>query len=422
MTPYSGIRFGAISLPWRQVEVWGAAFVIYAQTGAFGPLEQKVVLAPAYAITLALMVNNSGQILLALRRSPLMTFLLILPFISIIWSESGSTSMRRAVSLTLSMGLAYVLATRFSPRQLLLLVGGVLGASLAGSLAVLIVAPATATMPDGTMRGLFGHKNLLGWYAAVALVLAAIMMMQAAIPRWSGLAIFAVGLPCLVLSGSMTAVVTVVVAAFLALFYTLLRRLNGPGRALLVLLTLQAFVLAYFVGSAIVASSLESLGKDASLTGRVPLWNFVDDAIRQRPLLGYGYEAFWSDGSAAGWQIRTLVAWDTPNAHQGYRDILLSFGLVGFVPFTIVIIRTLGRAAQHHRLAPDDSWLGLNVLLGMFLVMNTAESIFYNPHSYMFTLFITIVLMVAIRTPDFYCRPTDQRGDMANASLSLRPT
>ena len=35
------------------------------------------------------------------------------------------------------------------------------------------------------------------------------------------------------------------------------------------------------------------LGKDATLTGRTGIWSAVIDSIAKRPLLGYGYQAFW---------------------------------------------------------------------------------------------------------------------------------
>ena len=35
------------------------------------------------------------------------------------------------------------------------------------------------------------------------------------------------------------------------------------------------------------------LGKDATLTGRTDLWEFVKICISQRPLLGWGFSAFW---------------------------------------------------------------------------------------------------------------------------------
>ncbi len=53
------------------------------------------------------------------------------------------------------------------------------------------------------------------------------------------------------------------------------------------------------VGTVIVATSARSLaslvGKDASFTARRDVWGFVVDAVRHRPLTGYGFASFWDD-------------------------------------------------------------------------------------------------------------------------------
>lgn len=416
MPKYSSVRLGNVSLAWRHLECWGIVIALYLQSGATGTLESRLFPLATLVIVAALFANNTGQLLLALRRRPLVTFLLALPFLSVAWSTSGSVSLRRAFALMLSFILAYVLAIRFTPRQLLLLAAAALFPALAASLVALVALPSIAIMPDGSVNGLFSHKNLLGWHAAVALMVGAIMIREAVVPRWIGFTLTATSLVCMLVSGSATALLSVLAALLLGLFYTGLKRLHGARRIALVLIVLQAATAAYFIGSEIVVPALEALGKDTTLTGRVPMWRLEDKAIMDRPLLGYGYQAFWSDGSGAAWRIRAEIAWDSPNAHNGYRETLLSFGLVGFLPFMFLLLRTLVRGASFHIAAPDESWLGINILIGMLLVMNITESIFYMPYSFMFTLFLAAVLMIAVRTPGFYREQEVQRYPLYGAA------
>ena len=405
VTMYRTARIGSFALPWRAVEWWGAGIALYLQTGAVGGLGLRVALLPAFAVTAGLLAANFVQIGLVLRRSSLATFLLLaLPFLSVAWSTSGSLSLLRAIGLTLSMALAYLLACRFTPRQLLLLVAAVLFPGLAGSLVMLAIAPSAASMPDGTAHGLFLHKNILGWHAAMAVFVGMTLTIDAVASWRIGIVLAVIGVASLVASGSVTALFAVVVAIGLTLFYSAFKRLHGAGRVLLVLLTLQASAAAYVVGWEIVAPSLEALGKDTTLTGRVPMWQLADEAIEQQPLLGYGFQAFWSEGSGAGWKIRARLNWNTPNAHNGFREVLLAFGIAGFLPFMYMIIQALRRAAHLHVSAPDESWRWLNVLLGMVIAMNFTESIFYTPYSSLFIIFMAAVLMVTVREPDFYAK------------------
>jgi exopolysaccharide production protein ExoQ len=84
--------------------------------------------------------------------------------------------------------------------------------------------------------------------------------------------------------------------------------------------------------------------------------------------------------------------------------VLLAFGLLGFVPFVVMILHAVLRGVRLHRAAPDGSWLWPNVLIAMLLVMNATESIFYTPRSFLFILFMTSIVMISIRSPDFYGR------------------
>lgn len=115
MIAYGNVRFGNAVIPWRRLEWWGAGIALYLQTGAIADLPLKVVLPPAFVITILLVLNNRQQIGVALRRTPLVVFMILLPFLSVVWSMSGSLSLKRAVAFLLSMALAYVIAIRFTP-------------------------------------------------------------------------------------------------------------------------------------------------------------------------------------------------------------------------------------------------------------------------------------------------------------------
>ena len=95
------------------------------------------------------------------------------------------------------------------------------------------------------------------------------------------------------------------------------------GVVLLTLLLLIASVAVFTPDSL-----LELIGKDPTLTGRTDIWGYVIPFIYQRPLLGWGYAAFWSTQDPAAWEIANALRWFSPQAHNGLLEILLSGGLV----------------------------------------------------------------------------------------------
>lgn len=405
-------------LRWRTLEWWAAGFALFCFTGALMPLflgsggldeaarsKLRLVALPAYLVALVFLARSPGQLLVTVRRNLPFTLLLFLPFVSILWSISGSVTLRRAVGLVLSVALAYLLAIRFTPRQLAALVAAVLVPLMVLSLVFAVALPHLGRMPADAaasgVRGVFFHKNVLGWYAGVCLVaLVGVFTDGTYVSRPLALAGMAAAGLCLLLSTSMTGLLATTCAIALVPFYTALRRHRGVGRTMLVLVFLQAVVLFGVALAELLVPTLEWLGKDATLTGRVPLWHLVDAEIGRHLLFGFGYQAFWTDANPAMWHIWAESGWEPPHAHSGFRDVLLNFGLVGFVLLAATLVRAVRQGAALHCRRPEEGWLWLNLLIGWFIVLNLAESVMLVQNDALFVLFATAILSCGLRAPE----------------------
>ncbi len=394
-------------LSWRTIEGWLAGIAIFIQTGAAASLlgggsVSRLVLPLSYALTLLLLVRCRDQLKLAVSRSLPMAILIALPFVSVLWSISGSITLRRAIALLCSVALAYALAIRFTPRQLAVLVVAVLGSCMLLSLVFAVALPSQAWMPSGTgLRGVFILKNILGWNAAVC-VLASAGVLGIRDRRLRSLALLSLvaALVCLAASGSMTGILSLIAAGGFTLFYTVLARLRGAGRTLFVLIALQFVAILAISISEFLVPTLEALGRDATLTGRVPLWRLVDPEIGRHLMLGVGYQAFWTDANPDAWAIWGKLSWAAPHAHSGYRDTMLNFGIVGAAIFVAAIVRAMLQGATLVSQARRDGWLWLNVFAGMFLVMNLTESLFLVQNDFLFVLYATAIIMFGMREPE----------------------
>ena len=132
----------AVRLSWRRLEWCGVAIALFLLSGAVFPLllmaqtgelseSERALLRllqlPVIAITVILLGRHLGGLLLAIRRSLPMFLMALLAFTSVFWSIAPSITLRRAIALLAAMLLAYLLAIRFTPRQLLVLLSSVLG-------------------------------------------------------------------------------------------------------------------------------------------------------------------------------------------------------------------------------------------------------------------------------------------------------
>ncbi|MFC5758648.1 O-antigen ligase family protein, partial [Rhizobium sp. GCM10022189] len=416
-------------MPWRSMECVGVIVALLLLSGCVFPLidrdgyldasemaKLRLLGMPIYLISLGLLARNQTELLIAVRRSLPFAVLLLLPLVSVLWSSSPALTLQRGIALILSVSLAYLLAILFTPRQLLLLTVAVLGTGMVFSLLMAVAWPGRAfTMGESSLRGVFDNKNALGWNAAIATFACAIMATdRRAGRRIVSIPLLCASLVCLVASQSMTAMTSLASAAVATVFFLALSKTRDLGRATLVLVCLQLVALVLVGLSELLVPLLEAIGKDATLTGRVPLWREVDHAIGRRLLFGYGYQAFWADSTPDGWRVRAAAGWPAPHAHNGFRDTLLSLGLLGFVPLVWTIVRAVRQGATLLCDAPEEGWLWLNVLVIMFLVMNLTETIILTQNSLLFVLFSAAVLMFAIRFP------TEARGLTSGLRLLRR--
>jgi O-antigen ligase len=75
---------------------------------------------------------------------------------------------------------------------------------------------------------------------------------------------------------------------------------------------------------------ISHLMSDPSYTGRDVIWQFALDHVRQRPLFGFGFEAFWGmPDLVADWNYLESWGYRASDAHNGYLNLAVTTGLVG---------------------------------------------------------------------------------------------
>jgi O-antigen ligase len=81
------------------------------------------------------------------------------------------------------------------------------------------------------------------------------------------------------------------------------------------------------------AGTLESMGRDPTLTGRTAIWELVLK-LAGNPLIGTGFESFWMGGRlAAVWSVMPGIQ----EAHNGYIEVYLNLGWIGSVLLAITV-------------------------------------------------------------------------------------
>lgn len=336
-------------------------------------------------------------------------------FLSASWSISTSLTLVHWIALLGTGMVGLYIAMQFEPAEQLDQLAICLGTVAVASLIVGIMMPSIGVAPGGAWQGVFFPKNSLGRMMALSTLCFLFLTFGRRGKRWILLPMAALSAGLLLLSQSATAIV--VCAFMLALLP--FRKLLALGNRLLIPLIAFFSMFAVPLVVWVVSNSktlLDILGRDNSLTGRLPLWAIILEEIASQPIFGFGYGAFWNSGEAD--RIRDTIGWRAPNAHNGFLEVLLGLGLVGGTFFLIGLLRNLVLAVRAARGAePEESWPLF------FLIFNLLYSL--TESSLLTANFILTMLFVAnsysvvrARVESEQAEDTDMTDDVCAESLS----
>ena len=327
-------------------------------------------------------------------------FVLIV-YSSSIWSVNPGFTDRFMPEVLQMTTFGVYLATRHSLKQQLRFVAWTFAIGAFASIYVVWRIPAAGLHWNdhpGSWKGIYDYKNTFGSLMvlnSVAFLLVPVDSAKHRLYKWGN---FAIALLMIYFSTSKTSLVVSFLTIVIVLFY---RNFRWKGKVTVFYLD----VLILFLGSiativiGLWVEILGAMGKDATLTGRTPMWNVAFTELMNRPWFGFGRGAFWAEKSKyaidAGYAVSQ--GFIPPHAHNGFIDIMLDVGLVGFgvflISFVIVYFRSLILAYGSDR--AEDIW-PLAYLLFVTL-NNVMESYLLRLANVYWVLYIATALSVTVR-------------------------
>lgn len=132
---------------------------------------------------------------------------------------------------------------------------------------------------------------------------------------------------------------------------------------------------------------LDLLGRDRTLTTRVPMWEFLKTMVTN-PILGSGYQSFWLGerlNMIWGFTGRTIS-----QAHNGYLEQYLNLGYIGVAFLGAIILSGFLKIKRQLNLDFALGMLCLCVIVSTVLY-NYTEALFYGINNvWLLTLFAVI--------------------------------
>jgi exopolysaccharide production protein ExoQ len=384
-----------------------------------GSTLERVVFSTFLFLALIILVRRHFNWYGVIKKNIWLILLLCYMFFSIIWSDVPYISLKRWIKELVAVVMAFVILSEADPRK---------AAQNVLRRSIYVLIPFSLLLinffPDygiyGDLRGesnldLFSwigvtsHKNALGricFISVLFLTWSLVWRRQSRhelFPRYQmqidmlvlGMALFIMKGPGILKTFSANAIVTLIVG--LATFFGLLgmkkfKRSIGLNTLRAIITACIVFgVTTVFAGGLIVGGEFTSiLNRKETLTGRDIMWaQFTRDAMME-PIIGHGIGGFWTDAVVNHYKYYS--------AHNGYLDVILNYGFVGLLFFSMFLLSYCRKA--YKELSCDFYWGSFLIsLLIMTLIYDIAESSLES-FTNQLTAILVILSVSSVATPN----------------------
>jgi O-antigen ligase len=344
----------------------------------------RVISLVLIGLTIILLLKRNTAFVDLIRTNRALIVLYAYVLLTILWSDFPLVSLKRFIRISGSLLIAFVMASEQEHRQAL---EHVIRRYAAICLTLSFVFIRTnrsigyiiGVHGEHFMAGIATHKNELGSICAISLTFLFWRLLKTwpVINYFDG-SLILINIYLLIRAQSATAIVLatmgIALIAGIKIVGSSFRNILRVVIVLVILALPVLFIIINLPGTSVSGLFFGSIGRDATLTGRIPLWNDLLRMGQEDIILGSGYESFWIEHLVEIWQI---YSFGPTNAHNGFVDVLLNLGIVGLILVVVVIYKTLVALCSEEGLTnPLGSWALATLIL--ILMGNITETAILN--------------------------------------------
>jgi O-antigen ligase len=305
--------------------------------------------------------------------------------LSVAWSDIPSTSAINSLRMAINLVLVLYLFERFSAndiQRLIMLVGCI---AAAGSVFMVIAFPQYGLQSRGlaalgAWEGIFGQKNICGLEMLILLLPAFFVKLRGIYARALRTGYIAIVLGIIFLTRSAGAWID---TSLCLVFVAVLKLTTRMPRKDAVIVALAAVGVAVTVGLIALANYdtfMFALGKDPTMTGRTVLWPGLVHLALKRPILGYGYMAFWRGLNGPSRYLALQMNWlGLAGAESGVLEMWLELGIVGLLLYVLVFLCAVKDALRCICHGPSAAALWYISILFYVVVTNIEGGLLLTP-------------------------------------------
>ena len=359
-------------------------------------------------LILRIRIQSIIQAILLLFHQGFLSLLLVFLLLSFAWSSNPLMTLRYSIVLIgLSSCAAYV-ARKYSWSEFGDLVLWSTAITAVSSMFLAILVPSIGVLHEEGKTGWIGvlsHPLHLGSVMALGASLWFLQSVEFPRKRLVSIFLFVFQFVVMQFANSAGAFVSCLFIIGVCLIPSYLRRFSFEQ---IIILCSSTALVCFGVIAGIILNFqfiINSLGRDMTLTGRLPLWNAIFSLPEQHLWFGYGYAGFWqpwwaSDSamgklnmSSPAYPVQKIVGIWAVHAHNGFLDIYLSLGLIGLILFLLSFSNNLARAVRYSiRQSQPARFIPLALMVFIFTSNLTESQLLEIRYIWFYYVFLTVKL------------------------------
>ncbi len=387
----------------------------------------------SFVMQIGIMLISSGDTIMDIKILDIKSkYKSIYQFMIFVFAESmlvtdiPASQIITCLRLSVTILFAIWLAEYFSLKQIIRLFAC---AQVLLDLSILLIAvirPDIAFQSGDTyshaLRGVYEAKNAMASELAFGLIVMVVHVMnEIKEKKWFSRFWLAAAFIQVVLLFMAKATGALLVSGLILLYFGVFSRIQGLRLPLgwIYVVCSVGFLVCAFTILPLFAPLLESIGKDATLTGRTELWDGIYRFMMRNPMLtGFGYGQFWMNRLNVRklhrmFDHESYFSRMATGAHNQLMELWLNIGLLGVASYFIAIIGSM-RFAKYMK---HDEYMQVSALFFYLMLCGLTERIFENAYAYRVLLFFILLTVVSRQVPPrrkLWRRRDDERETIDN--------
>jgi len=328
--------------------------------------------------------------------------------VSVTWSADASITGKRLVVFAIDSFTAFVIASTLSMMEMALL-------GFFATAGVALIALYVETVKLAELAPFDPDYRFMGVTTANYMAMSLVVCIFCALTlleyrrRWALWLVPSTLLALTLLVLTRSRVSTIIVILMLAIMLNKLARdyFTPHVRAMVVIAALAVILPAgiYVVGRSGTGAAQMAfmMGRNdtqntSNLSNRAPLWSELMESVERNPLLGVGYDGFWTPARVES--ISADQGWTVPHAHNTYLDQALSLGAIGALLYAAMVWSAVVMAWSRYRSDNSAESLLAAVLLTWLALEGLAESVPLDPYLPTLLAYACIAKMCMTKNPE----------------------